>query len=98
MHFKNIELAPWILQRPAAPPWCPVLQPASSNLLLATQASAKSNSGHGGGLWGPGRTSLLLYAFLWDEIRLAPGALATIQNQLQYYQQPFQTLTAAVWA
>eukprot|EP00983_Pelagomonas_calceolata_P087758 1157027-Pelagomonas_calceolata.AAC.3 len=32
------------------------------------------------------------------KIRQAPGALATTQNHLQYYQQPSHTLTAAVWA
>eukprot|EP00983_Pelagomonas_calceolata_P005953 198016-Pelagomonas_calceolata.AAC.8 len=55
--------------------------------MLTTQVVARTNSGHGGGLSVPGQTSLLLRASPYDEIRQAPGALATTQNHLQCHQQ-----------
>eukprot|EP00983_Pelagomonas_calceolata_P011474 370734-Pelagomonas_calceolata.AAC.3 len=54
------KLAPRFLLRPAAPPWRPAWQPAASRLMLTTPGINRTNSGHEGGLPGPGQTSLLL--------------------------------------
>eukprot|EP00983_Pelagomonas_calceolata_P043062 1138762-Pelagomonas_calceolata.AAC.1 len=83
-------------------------EPSSSSLALSMAARGvkidadnprywPGQSRPRGKLSGPGRTSLLLYASPWDQIRQAPGALATTQNHLHNYQTSHK-LAAAVLA